>query len=239
MGSRNTSKAASFSPKMAVTRSAASRNELELLRVEVACLQQKVLDLENLIRSLSPVACQVIGDGVSNDCVGVPVLAKVNKDVVAIEAVAEGAEWHEVPSSGRQLQPGPRRQSGDAPSIPMVNRFAVLGRAGTSSSVDDGASQPTTIGIPEVVLMGDSLVRGVRVRDSNKPVNSTTYCYPGVRVQHLTAQVKHVLGKVGPCPVVVMHVGANNVAVDSPGQLVGHVGACVREIRRLRPQARV
>ena len=38
---------------------------------------------------------------------------------------------------------------------------------------------------------------------------------------------------------MVLHVDTNNIMVDSPGQLVGQAGACIREVRRVRPRVRI
>jgi lysophospholipase L1-like esterase len=145
------------------------------------------------------------------------------------------AGWGEGPwmvagrGKGYRRSHGGKRATGfGASSITVANRFTAL------QCATDEIQSPVEPN--EVHLMGDSIVRGVKV---GKPGKATTWCYPGTRVEHLTSRVKSVLKNAGPKPVVVVHAGTNNLDTDSPRGLSERLRNLAREVHRVRPKARM
>ena len=243
MGSKgaNSKSGISISPKVTGMASTRSAKESERVWAELVELRRLFLEQGRLTpKSTATVACQTDG--------GLPLVASADSSVQTDgpeshsvwtetkDAKVEEAEWRTVTSSGCLTKRGPRQQLNSVPSVPMSNRFAILDEAGCSNPVPDGNAGPSASGEAEVLLMGDSLVRGVR---AGKPGQATTLCYPGVRVEHLTSRVEAALGKASQSPVVVLHVGTNNLSSSSPGQLRGRVRQLFQAVRRVRPLAKV
>lgn len=186
------------------------------------------------VRVVAEVACQM--DGVPP-----PVLvdASVETDRVTTcsrsvqtEESALRRSWTQVVRKGTR----PRRSGGkvagaDAPGITVGNRFSVLEELSSETDVQPPLNPPT-----EVHLIGDSIVRGVRVGKSDKTI---TWIYPGTRVEHITTRLKTILYKATPKPVLVVHAGTNNVPMDSPRGVAERLRHLIQEARRVRSGARI
>ena len=89
----------------------------------------------------------------------------------------------------------PKSLSGEVGPVATGNRFTLLGEAE---------------GEPEVVIMGDSIIRDqgkfLRKRTSRK---CTSFCYPGAGVEKITSVLEEQ-SSICPCPTIVS-VGTNDV----------------------------
>ncbi len=147
-----------------------------------------------------------------------------------VDAAASGGGWSVQRKKGSRSHRGSSGPARDnASSITIGNRFSALGDPSTSVFEIDSLA-------PDVHLLGDSIVRNVRV---GKPGKATTWCYPGTRVEHLTTRVKTVLLKASKNPVVVLHAGTNNIGMDSPRGVAERLRHLTMEVRRVRPGARI
>jgi hypothetical protein len=208
----------------------ALRKENEVLKVRNAALQE-LLDrhLSSSLRTVMAAACQT-------DCsFGEMVDAAVGDDRSSCDqssqtaSIQEEPKWERVRGGRRSRRPAGRRLSvgSSAPrGITVENRFDVLA-SNDVQQIDNSQ---------EVHLVGDSIVRGVRV---GRPGQAATWCYPGTRVEHLTTRIGAVLSKASPKPVVVVHAGTNNMQMDSPRGLAERLRHLVRKIRDVRPEAGV
>ena len=72
----------------------------------------------------------------------------------------------------------------------------------------------------EVMIVGDSILRNTAssVR-SLDPLTTTVCCLPGASVKHITENVDRLLERTGDDPVVVVHIGTNNIGRDRPRSL--------------------
>lgn len=125
--------------------------------------------------------------------------------------------------------------SAGASGITVGNRFSILADSGKPDKPDAEGKAHSTCP-REVYLIGDSIVRGVRV---GRPGKATTLCYPGTRVEHLTTRVQNVLSKASAAPIVVVHAGTNNIPMDSPKGIAERMRHFIREVRLVRPRAGV
>ncbi|MGH0164410.1 UNVERIFIED_CONTAM: hypothetical protein FKN15_046840 [Acipenser sinensis] len=70
------------------------------------------------------------------------------------------------------------------------------------------------------MIVGDSILRNTAssVR-SLDPLTTTVCCLPGASVKHITENVDRLLEQTGDDPVVVVHIGTNNIGRDRPRSL--------------------
>lgn len=121
--------------------------------------------------------------------------------------------------------------SGETDTIPSVKNCS---NELTKISLTDGKERLAEL--PEVHLMGDSLVRNVR---ASKGSNAITWCYPGIRVENLMTRVEGVLKSATDNPLVVVHAGSNNIKGDRPAIVVEHLHQFTKEVHRVRPRAKI
>uniref|UniRef100_A0A3B3SL27 SGNH hydrolase-type esterase domain-containing protein n=1 Tax=Paramormyrops kingsleyae TaxID=1676925 RepID=A0A3B3SL27_9TELE len=103
-----------------------------------------------------------------------------------------------------------------SPEVMVSNRFQVLpalepeetGEAGGPL----GTKEPPTPRRREVVVVGDSSIRGVdRYVCTHDRGSRTVSCLPGAQVGDLPNRVDRLLAPAGVDPVVVVHVGTNDI----------------------------
>ncbi|MGH0153496.1 UNVERIFIED_CONTAM: hypothetical protein FKN15_025367 [Acipenser sinensis] len=72
----------------------------------------------------------------------------------------------------------------------------------------------------EVMIVGDSILRNTASSVRSLDPLTTTVCYlPGASVKHITENVDRLLERTGDDPVVVVHIGTNNIERDRPRSL--------------------
>lgn len=67
--------------------------------------------------------------------------------------------------------------------------------------------QPDNVSEPEILIIGDSLIRNLQQYTESKP-NIMTNCMPGARIQNLS---KHLATLQNLPPTVILHIGTNNL----------------------------
>ena len=108
-------------------------------------------------------------------------------------------------------------------AIPPQNRYTVLDVEGNGLSEESGSSQTrcTMFGsaaeargkkCASAMVIGDSIVRGIdRHFCGLKQDCRMVCCLPGARVKNVLEQVQDILEGEGEQPVVVVHIGTNDI----------------------------
>lgn len=219
----------SGTPRVVATRAGKKKSDVVILQGRIEQLESLVLELRNsLLKTTNSVACQTDSD---------PLRVQVDVSVSTEPPPQKELAWTEVRRKGPRPPQGRKGRVADsASSITVVNRFSHLDVEGDDESHLSADVMPSPSQSPEVHLIGDSIVRGVRV---GRPGKATTWCYPGTRVEHLTTRVRPVLKRSGRNPVLVVHAGTNNVPMDSPKGVAERLRHLIQEARRVRSGVRI
>ncbi|XP_053535244.1 uncharacterized protein LOC128631166 isoform X3 [Ictalurus punctatus] len=104
--------------------------------------------------------------------------------------------------------------------IPTRNRFAPLRQTR-----------------PNAVIIGDSIVRNVRVASSKGKVR--THCFSGACVLHVAAQVSGILKKDERTGAVVLHAGTNDTRLRQTEVLKRDFSSLIETVRGRSPTAKI
>ncbi|XP_053475812.1 uncharacterized protein LOC128604713 [Ictalurus furcatus] len=90
---------------------------------------------------------------------------------------------------------------------------------------------------PNAVIVGDSIVRNVRVASSKGKV--CTHCFSGARVLDVAAQVSGILKKDERIGAVVLHAGTNDTRLRQTEVLKRHLSSLIETVRGRSPAAKI
>ena len=132
------------------------------------------------------------------------------------------APTHLGPWVNQRRKTAPRAKVSPPPvfQIPTRNRFAPLRQTR-----------------PNAVIVGDSIVRNVRVASSKGKVH--THCFSGARVLDVAVQVSRILKKDERIGAVVLHAGTNDTRLRQTEVLKRDFSSLIETVRGRSPTARI
>ena len=116
-------------------------------------------------------------------------------------------------------------RSVESAAVPLQNRFAAL--------------QSETKLEPDVVLVGDSLVRGQDNEFCREKPRRKHRCYPGRKIEDITERVDYLVEHSTKDSLFVTVVGTNNLRCDTATDIVAKYRAMIREFASRRRKAAV
>lgn len=122
----------------------------------------------------------------------------------------------------RKARAIPRARTSSPPvfEIPTRNRFAPLRQTR-----------------PNAVIVGDSIVRNVRVASTKGKVH--THCFSGARVLDVAAQVSGILKKDERIGAIVLHARANDIRLRQTEVLNRDFASLIETVRGRSPTAKI
>ena len=156
-------------------------------------------------------------------------LAQVGKAVESTGEIQENASTVEnssgdgftVVRSGRKAS----AHSFESATVPLQNRFAVL----------QEEAEPE----PDVMLVGDSLVRGQGNEFCREKPRRKYRCYPGQKIEDITERVDYLVENSTEDSMFVTVVGTNNLRCDTATDIVDKYRAMLREFATRRRKVAV
>uniref|UniRef100_A0A8D2LR26 SGNH hydrolase-type esterase domain-containing protein n=1 Tax=Varanus komodoensis TaxID=61221 RepID=A0A8D2LR26_VARKO len=145
-------------------------------------------------------------------------------------------------------------------NLELGNRFSPLGEAGTDeASGDQQDPQPRTTSSKRaaagearararpptttrktrrrVIVVGDSLLRGTEAAVCRPNLETREVCcLPGTRMQHVKDRVERLVRSGGHQPLLVIHVGTNDVARQGVVGITRDFEALGKKLRELKAQ---
>ncbi|XP_073774436.1 uncharacterized protein isoform X2 [Danio rerio] len=91
---------------------------------------------------------------------------------------------------------------------------------------------------PDVAIIGDSIVRHVRVA-SLKDNKVRTFCFPGARVRNISTQIPTILGAAESPGAVVLQVGTNDTGLRQSEILKKDFRSLIETVRRTSPATQI
>lgn len=139
-------------------------------------------------------------------------------------ALEKEKSWH-------QCQP--QRRASNAPEVlhldtmaeapPRKNERRQKDRSKTNSEQASGSR--TQVDQPNAIIIGDSMVRGLRMP------NSTTFVYGGATIERIISKISSTLPKDNTVKYLAVHVGTNNVKHDGQAEIIDKFDLLCKEIQ--------
>ena len=113
----------------------------------------------------------------------------------------------------------------ESATVPLQNRFAVL----------QEEAEPE----PDVMLVGDSLVRGQGSEFCREKRRRKHRCYPGRKIEDVTERVDYLVENSTEDSMFVTVVGTNNLRCDTAADIIEKYRAMIREFATRRRKVAV
>ena len=106
-------------------------------------------------------------------------------------------------------------------------------------AVDKDMKRDTTIRRDKnIVIIGDSLVKRMD-KQCDAEGNVVRVCLPGCRVEHVTERIDNIMHGEGDDPIVIVHVGTNNINKCTSGKLMIKYKALIEKLYVKCPKAKL
>lgn len=89
-----------------------------------------------------------------------------------------------------------------------------------------------------IVIVGDSIVRHMD-KACNQEGDVVRLCYPGSKIEHITERVQNIVSGEGNNPVILTHVGTNNLSKDTSNTMIKKYEGMIDKFRSYCPQAHI
>ena len=145
--------------------------------------------------------------------------------------------------SPSEVSPSTRNHSTGRAAPDVATRSGPSQAASNSSQPSYAATAarpPVPRKVPQVAIIGTSLVRGLRRRLTRRGIDASTFVYRGQEIPATGQQIPGILNKDFQPDIIILQCGGNDAENGRPpAQIVQQLDLLIREVKHCCPGARV